>query len=109
MRGQSALDVHTTHGHQAGRDQRTRHGEVADASLDLEWREGFCPNHSHGSNYELQHLTLEEVAGRRGLTSEADGAVVTDGVEVEMTVKSGKLLLAQLLSCTQVSQTLGKA
>jgi hypothetical protein len=49
------------------------------------------------------------VAGRRGLTSDVVGAAAIDDIEVEMAVKSGKVLLVQLLSCTYVSWTLAKA
>jgi hypothetical protein len=44
-------------------------------------RQGFHLAHPHGSSYEPQHLNLEVVVGRRGLTSKAVRVVVTDGVE----------------------------
>jgi hypothetical protein len=80
-----------------------RRGELTSASLELERRQDFHPNHLFGSSYEPQHLTPEEVVRRRGLTGEVVRAVTTDGVEVEMMAKSARLLLAWLLSYTQVS------
>jgi hypothetical protein len=41
----------------------------------------FYLAHPHGSNYEPQHLNLEEVAEKRGLTGEAVRAVANDDVE----------------------------
>jgi hypothetical protein len=67
--------------HHAELDQCTQRGELADASSELERRQGFHLAHPNGSSYELQHLNLEEVAGKRGLTGEAVKAVATDDVE----------------------------
>jgi hypothetical protein len=46
-------------------------------------RQGLHLVHPHGSNYEPQHLNLEEVVRNRGLTVEAVGVVATDDVEGE--------------------------
>jgi hypothetical protein len=43
-------------------------------------RQGFHLAHPHGSSYEPQHLNLEEVAGKWGLTGEAVGVAAIDGV-----------------------------
>jgi hypothetical protein len=46
------------------------------------WLQGHHIGHPQGSNYEPQHLNLEEVVRKRGLTDEAVGVAATDGVEV---------------------------
>jgi hypothetical protein len=68
---------------QAGpwRGQYTQRGKLTDASPNLKRQHGFHPAPPHGSSYEPQHLNLDEVTAKRGLTGEAVGAAATDDVE----------------------------
>jgi hypothetical protein len=77
-RGQHARTMRSTCGH---RGQCTRCcAELYDGAAAYR-RQGLHLRHTHGSNYEPQYLNLEEVVGKRGLTSEAIGVAATDGVE----------------------------
>jgi hypothetical protein len=64
-----------------GRGLCTQHCELTSASPELERRQGFHLAHPHGSNYEPQHLNLEEVVRKGGLTGEVVRVAATDSIE----------------------------
>jgi hypothetical protein len=78
---QGESSAHTVRDHHVECGQHTQRGVLTDTSPELERRQGFHLAHPHGSSYEPQHLNLEEVAGKRGLTGEAVRAVATDVIK----------------------------
>jgi phage gp16-like protein len=77
VRGQHMHTMHSARGHHG---QCTRHGMELYGTVTAHRRQGFHLAHTHGTIYEPQHLNLEEVARKRGLTGEVVRAVTTDGV-----------------------------
>jgi hypothetical protein len=66
------------------RHGRSTHGGAATSGLPtVEKRRGSRGNAHWIMAYTPLHQYLERVAGKRGLTSEAIGAAVTDGAEAE--------------------------
>jgi hypothetical protein len=63
------------------RGQRTRCGLELYGAVMAYRRQGLHLGHPHSYNYELQHLNIEEVVGKTGLTGEVVGVSVTNGVE----------------------------